>query len=104
MSFYLFFSSEEQEYLRTQYKERVDLLNERMATKVNTNVLLMETCDKTRDTEREIIKAKAALEELKEKIAQKMSKLEKEQEEYDEKVKVLKHTSQFYSYIVPDPK
>ncbi|KFQ81703.1 Coiled-coil domain-containing protein 175, partial [Phoenicopterus ruber ruber] len=81
---------EEQEYLRKQYKERVDLLNERMATKVNTNVLLIETCDKTRDTEREIIEAKAALEELKEKIAQKMSKLEKEKEEWDEKVKVLK--------------
>ncbi|XP_059675462.1 coiled-coil domain-containing protein 175 [Gavia stellata] len=47
---------EEQEYLRTQYKEKVDLLNERMAMKVNTNVLLIETCDKTRDTEREIVK------------------------------------------------
>ncbi|KFP51563.1 hypothetical protein N323_09277, partial [Cathartes aura] len=81
---------EEQEYLRTQYKERVDLLNERMATKVNTNVLLIETCDKTRDTEREIIKAKAALAELKEKIAEKMSKLEKEKEECDKKVKILK--------------
>ncbi|KGL93752.1 Coiled-coil domain-containing protein 175, partial [Charadrius vociferus] len=81
---------EEQEYLRTQYKEKVDLLNERMATKANTNVLLTETCDKTRDTEREIIRAKAALEELKEKIAQKMSKFEKEKEEWDEKVKDLK--------------
>ncbi|KFZ65939.1 hypothetical protein N338_04549, partial [Podiceps cristatus] len=81
---------EEQEYLQKQYNERVDLLNERMATKVNTNVLLIETCDKTRDTEREIIGAKAALEELKEKTAQKMGKLEKEKEEWDEKVKVLK--------------
>ncbi|KFZ47978.1 hypothetical protein N321_01295, partial [Antrostomus carolinensis] len=81
---------EEQEHLRTQHKERVDLLNERMARKVNTNILLMEIRDKTRDTEREIIRAKAALEELKEKIAQKMSKLEKEQEECEEKVKVLK--------------
>ncbi|KFP94229.1 hypothetical protein N329_00947, partial [Haliaeetus albicilla] len=81
---------EEQECLRTQYKERVDLLNERMATKVNTNVLLIETCDKTRDTEREIIRAKAALAELKEKIAEKISKLEKEKEECDKKVKVLK--------------
>lgn len=82
--------------MRTQYKERVDLLNERMAMKVNTNILLTETCDKTRDTEREIIKAKAALAELKEKIAEKMSKLEKEKEECDKKVRVLKCTSQFY--------
>lgn len=92
--YFFFFSSEEQEYLRTQYKERVDLLNERMATKVNTNVLLIETCDKTRDTEREIIRARAALAELKEKIAEKISKLEKEKEECDKKVKVLKCTSQ----------
>lgn len=84
--------------MQTQYKEKVDLLNERMAMKANTNVLLTEACDKTRDTEREIIRAKAALEELKEKIAQKMSKLEKEKEEWDEKVKVLKYTSQFYRY------
>jgi len=62
--YYLFFSSEEQEYLRAQYQERVDLLNERMATKANTNVLLIETCDKTRDIEREIIRLKAALAEL----------------------------------------
>ncbi|XP_010170757.2 uncharacterized protein PFB0765w, partial [Antrostomus carolinensis] len=81
---------EEQEHLRTQHKERVDLLNERMARKVNTNILLMEIRDKTRDTEREIIRAKAALEELKEKIAQKMSKLEKEQEECEEKMREIK--------------
>lgn len=87
---YLFISSEEQEYLQTQHKRRVDLLNERMATKINTNVLLIETYNKTRETEREIIRAKAALEELKEKIAEKISKLEKENEECDEKVKVLK--------------
>ncbi|KFV47469.1 hypothetical protein N341_04525, partial [Tyto alba] len=81
---------EEQEHLRTQYKERVDLLNERMTTKINTNALLTETCDKIRDTEREIIRAKAALAELKEKIAEKMSKLEKENEGCDKKVRVLK--------------
>ncbi|KAM6311320.1 coiled-coil domain-containing protein 175 [Aegotheles albertisi] len=75
----------EQEYLQALYKEKVDLLNEKMTTKANTNVLLDETCDKIRDTEREIIKAKAALEELKEKIAQKMSKLEKEIQEWEEK-------------------
>ncbi|KFV08648.1 hypothetical protein N340_03354, partial [Tauraco erythrolophus] len=79
---------EEREYLQTRYKERVDWLNERMTMKVNTNVLLVETCDKTRDTEREIIKVKAALAELKEKLAEKMSKPEKE--ECDKKVKVLK--------------
>ncbi|XP_075569178.1 coiled-coil domain-containing protein 175 [Pelecanus crispus] len=81
---------EEQEYLRTQYKERVDLLNERMATKVKTNVLLIETCDKTRATEREIIRAKAALAELKEKAAEKMSTLEKEKEECDKKIEMKK--------------
>ncbi|XP_061318755.1 CAP-Gly domain-containing linker protein 1-like [Pezoporus flaviventris] len=73
----------EQEYLQTQHKERVDLLNERMATKVNTNALLTETCDKTIVKEKEIISTKAALAGLKEKIAEKMSKLEKEKEEYD---------------------
>ncbi|KFM00432.1 hypothetical protein AS27_10298, partial [Aptenodytes forsteri] len=81
---------EEQEYLWTQYKERVDLLKERMAMRVNTNVLLIKTCDKTRDTEREIIRGKVALAELEEKIAEKMSKLEKEKEECDKKIKVLK--------------
>ncbi|KFP06454.1 hypothetical protein N300_01623, partial [Calypte anna] len=78
---------EEKEHLWIQQKEKEELLNERMARKVNTNVLLTETCDKTREIELEIIKARAALEELKEKIAQKMSKLEKEEEEWDEKVK-----------------
>ncbi|PKU44752.1 hypothetical protein llap_4930 [Limosa lapponica baueri] len=81
---------EEQEYLRIQYKERVDLLDEKMAMKANANVLLVETCDKTRDTEREIIRAKAAVEELKEKIAQKMSKLEKEKDELDKKNREMK--------------
>ncbi|CAN0115525.1 unnamed protein product [Bubo scandiacus] len=81
---------EEQEYLRKQYEERVDLLNERMAMKVNTNILLIESCDKTRDTEREIIRTKAALAELKEKIAEKMSKLEKEKEECDKKEREMK--------------
>ncbi|KFQ18210.1 Coiled-coil domain-containing protein 175, partial [Merops nubicus] len=81
---------EEREYLQTQYKKREDLLNERMTTKVNTYVLLNETCDKIRDAEGEIIRAKAALAELKEKRAEKLSKLEKEKEECDKKVKVLK--------------
>ncbi|KFV13896.1 Coiled-coil domain-containing protein 175, partial [Pterocles gutturalis] len=81
---------EEQAYLRKQHKERVDLLNERLARKANTHVLLTEICDKTRDTESELIRAKAALAELKEKIAEKMSKLEKEKEERDKKVKALK--------------
>ena len=85
--------------MQTQHKRRVDLLNERMATKINTNVLLIETYNKTRETEREIIRAKAALEELKEKIAEKISKLEKENEECDGKVKVLKCISQFYRWL-----
>ncbi|XP_061232122.1 GRIP and coiled-coil domain-containing protein 2-like [Neopsephotus bourkii] len=54
-----------------------------MAAKVNTNALLTETCDKTRQKEKEIISTKAALAELKEKIAEKMSKLEKDEEGYD---------------------
>ncbi|KGL77513.1 Coiled-coil domain-containing protein 175, partial [Tinamus guttatus] len=85
---------EEQARLRLQYEERVDLLNERMARKVNTNVLLNDTCEKTRDTEREIIRAKAALKELKEKVAEKMNKLRKEKEDCELKVELLKCTSQ----------
>ncbi|OXB57256.1 hypothetical protein ASZ78_007516, partial [Callipepla squamata] len=81
---------EEQERLQTQHKEKVDLLNERMATKINTNVLLLETDRKTRNTEREIIRAKAALEELQEKIAEKMSQLEKKKEECDGKNREMK--------------
>ncbi|XP_021258463.1 myosin-9-like isoform X2 [Numida meleagris] len=81
---------EEQERLQTQHKERVDLLNERMATKINTNVLLLETDRKIRDKEREIIRAKAALEELQEKIAEKMRQLEKEKEECDGKNREMK--------------
>nr|XP_013811107.1 PREDICTED: coiled-coil domain-containing protein 175-like [Apteryx mantelli mantelli] len=81
---------EEQERLRTQYEGSVDLLNERMAKKVNTNVLLNDTYDKTRDTEREIIRAKAALKELKEKIAEKMNKLGKEKEDCDRKEREMK--------------
>ncbi|XP_048805323.1 cingulin-like isoform X5 [Lagopus muta] len=76
---------EEQKRLQIQHKEKVDLLNERMATKINTNVLLLETDRKTRATEREIIRAKAELEELQEKIAEKMSQLEKEMEVCDGK-------------------
>lgn len=82
--------SEEQKRLQIQHKERVDLLNERMATKINTSLLLLETDRKTRATEIEIIRAKAALEELQEKIAEKMSQLEKQMEECDGKVKALK--------------
>ncbi|KFO87989.1 Coiled-coil domain-containing protein 175, partial [Buceros rhinoceros silvestris] len=78
---------EEQEYLQTQCKEKAELLNERMATKVNTNILLTETCDKIRETEREITRAKAALAELKERTTEKLSELEKEREECDKKVK-----------------
>lgn len=78
--------------MQTQHKERVDLLNERMATKLNTNALLTENCDKTREKEKETIRTKAALAELKEKIAEKMSKLETEKEEYEKEVKVLKCT------------
>ncbi|XP_010213346.1 PREDICTED: myosin-6-like [Tinamus guttatus] len=81
---------EEQARLRLQYEERVDLLNERMARKVNTNVLLNDTCEKTRDTEREIIRAKAALKELKEKVAEKMNKLRKEKEDCELKEKEMK--------------
>ncbi|XP_025943075.1 coiled-coil domain-containing protein 175-like [Apteryx rowi] len=80
---------EEQERLRTQYEGSVDLLNERMAKKVNTNVLLNDTYDKTRETEREIIRAKAALKELKEKI-EKMNKLGKEKEDCDRKEREMK--------------
>ncbi|XP_052548253.1 coiled-coil domain-containing protein 175-like [Tympanuchus pallidicinctus] len=81
---------EEQKRLQIQHKEKVDLLNERMATKINTNVLLLETNRKTRATEREIIRAKAELEELQEKIAEKMSQLEKEMEECDGKSREMK--------------
>ncbi|XP_040557571.1 probable DNA double-strand break repair Rad50 ATPase isoform X2 [Gallus gallus] len=81
---------EEQKRLQIQHKERVDLLNERMATKINTNLLLLETDRKTRAIEREIIRAKAALEELQEKIAEKMSQLEKQMEECDGKNREMK--------------
>ncbi|XP_048805322.1 uncharacterized protein LOC125695200 isoform X4 [Lagopus muta] len=81
---------EEQKRLQIQHKEKVDLLNERMATKINTNVLLLETDRKTRATEREIIRAKAELEELQEKIAEKMSQLEKEMEVCDGKSREMK--------------
>ncbi|KFP43151.1 hypothetical protein N324_11758, partial [Chlamydotis macqueenii] len=45
---------------RYSIHKKVDLLNERVAMKVNRNVLLIETCDKTRDAEREIIRVRAA--------------------------------------------
>ncbi|XP_065492418.1 cingulin-like [Caloenas nicobarica] len=65
--------------------------------KINTNVLLIETCDKIRDTEKEIIEAKAALSELQEQIPEKISKLEKEIEECDKKkreMKIIRDTQQ----------
>ncbi|XP_064919304.1 CAP-Gly domain-containing linker protein 1 isoform X2 [Columba livia] len=88
---------EELQYLRKQYKEIVDSLNEKIAVKINTNVLLIETCDKIRDTEKEIIGAKAALAELQEQIPEKISKLEKALEECDKKkreMKIIRDTQQ----------
>nr|XP_009669029.1 PREDICTED: coiled-coil domain-containing protein 175 [Struthio camelus australis] len=81
---------EKQERLRVPYEGSVDLLNEKMERKVNTNVLLNDTCAKTRDTEREVIRAKAALKELKEKIAEKMHKFGKEKEDCDRKEREMK--------------
>ncbi|XP_015721260.1 coiled-coil domain-containing protein 175-like isoform X1 [Coturnix japonica] len=81
---------EEQKRLKKQHKERVHLLNERMATRISTNVLLLETDRRTRAIERELISAKAALEELQAKIAERMSQLEKEMEECDEKNREMK--------------
>ncbi|XP_072193506.1 coiled-coil domain-containing protein 175 [Excalfactoria chinensis] len=81
---------EEQKRLQKQHKERVELLNERMATKISTSVLLLEIDRKTRATEREVIRAKAALEELQEKTAERMSQLEKELEECDGKNREMK--------------
>lgn len=83
--------------MRKQYKEIVDSLNETIAVKINTNVLLIETCDKIRDTEKEIIGAKAALAELQEQIPEKISKLEKALEECDKKVNVLRSFTDSYT-------
>lgn len=77
-----------------------------MATKVNTNILLTETCDKIRETEGEITRAKAALAELTERITEKLSKLEEEKEECDKKVKLFRNVLHDFtgSHRVPKSK
>ncbi|XP_026501920.1 coiled-coil domain-containing protein 175, partial [Terrapene carolina triunguis] len=59
----------EQEWLWVQHEEAVDLLNQQMAQKANTNILLNEFCNKKRDAEQEIINLLNAVKEVKDVLA-----------------------------------
>nr|XP_025046612.1 protein MLP1 [Pelodiscus sinensis] len=55
----------EQKRLWVKHEEAVDLLNQQMAQKANTNILLNEFCNKRRDAEQQIISVKKAVQEMK---------------------------------------
>ncbi|TFK05449.1 Coiled-coil domain-containing protein 175 [Platysternon megacephalum] len=59
----------EQEWLWVQHEEAVDLLNQQMAQKTNTNMLLNEFCNKKGDAEQEIIHLTNAVKEVKDVLA-----------------------------------
>ncbi|XP_034624479.1 interaptin-like isoform X2 [Trachemys scripta elegans] len=59
----------DQEWLWVQHEEAVDLLNQQMAQKANTNILLNEFCNKKRDAEQEIINLMNAIKEVKDVLA-----------------------------------
>ncbi|KAG6933300.1 coiled-coil domain containing 175, partial [Chelydra serpentina] len=70
----------EQEWLWVQHGEAVDLLNQQMAQKANTNILLNEFCNKKRDAEQEIIKLMNAVQEVKDGLAKEIKIFNDEEE------------------------
>ncbi|XP_074854767.1 coiled-coil domain-containing protein 175 [Carettochelys insculpta] len=60
----------EQESSWGKHEEAVDLMNQQMAQKANTNILLNEFCNKKRDAEQEIVNLKKALQEVNDVLAE----------------------------------
>ncbi|CAM4592599.1 unnamed protein product [Caretta caretta] len=70
----------EQEWLWVQHEEAVALLNQQMAQKANTNILLNEFCNKKRDAEQEIINLTNAVQEVKDVLAKEIKIFNDEKE------------------------
>ncbi|XP_039392101.1 coiled-coil domain-containing protein 175-like [Mauremys reevesii] len=70
----------EQEWLWVQHEEAIDLLNQQMAQKANTNVLLNEFYNKKKDAEQEIINLMNAVKEVKDVLAKEIKIFNDEKE------------------------
>ncbi|XP_050808534.1 interaptin-like isoform X2 [Gopherus flavomarginatus] len=75
----------EQEWLRVQHEEAVDLLNQQMAQKANTNILLNEFYNKKKDAEQEITNLMNAIKEVKDVLAKEIQIFNDEKEMWDRK-------------------
>ncbi|KAM9149654.1 coiled-coil domain-containing protein 175 isoform 2-T2 [Pangshura tecta] len=75
----------EQEWLWVQHEEAVDLLNQQMAQKANTNILLNEFYNKKKDAEQEIINLVNAVKEVKDGLAKEIKIFNDEKEMWDRK-------------------
>ncbi|XP_032638233.2 coiled-coil domain-containing protein 175 isoform X1 [Chelonoidis abingdonii] len=75
----------EQERLWVQHEEAVDLLNQQMAQKANTNILLNEFYNKKKDAEQEITNLMNAVKEVKDVLAKEIKIFNDEKEMWDRK-------------------
>uniref|UniRef100_A0A452HGP3 Coiled-coil domain containing 175 n=1 Tax=Gopherus agassizii TaxID=38772 RepID=A0A452HGP3_9SAUR len=75
----------EQEWLWVQHEEAVDLLNQQMAQKANTNILLNEFYNKKKDAEQEITNLMNAVKEVKDVLAKEIQIFNDEKEMWDRK-------------------
>ncbi|XP_030414347.1 interaptin-like isoform X2 [Gopherus evgoodei] len=75
----------EQEWLWVQHEEAVDLLNQQMAQKANTNILLNEFYNKKKDAEQEITNLMNAVKEVKDVLAKEIQIFNGEKEMWDRK-------------------
>lgn len=80
------FASKEQECWWVKHEEAVDLLNQQMAEKANTNILLNEFCNKKGDAEQEIINLTNAVQEVKDVLAKEIEAFNEEKEMWARKV------------------
>ncbi|XP_067410985.1 coiled-coil domain-containing protein 175 [Emydura macquarii macquarii] len=70
----------EQECWWVKHEEAVDLLNQQMAEKANTNILLNEFCNKKGDAEQEIINLTNAVQEVKDVLAKEIEAFNEQKE------------------------
>lgn len=75
-----------------RHEAAVDFMNQQMAKRVNTKILLSEVYKKTKNAEQDIIKKKKDVQELKEAVARERTFLQEEKDAWDKKVKILSCT------------
>ncbi|XP_059577336.1 uncharacterized protein LOC102572641 [Alligator mississippiensis] len=81
---------EEQEKLWVRHEAAVDFMNQQMAKRVNTKILLSEVYKKTKNAEQDIIKKKKDVQELKEAVARERTFLQEEKDAWDKKKAEMK--------------